>query len=424
MGGHGSGSTGETRASRTTVAGETGRPACAAAAAARRASAGAVAGFTLLASTASPSCSTMPSASGVRSGRRISRSPASVKAPRPGPSITRPTRCQVRSLACTTVRPMADTCRSNMSRSSRPMRAATASWSCCCSRSVALPVTVWTASRTSSSADLASSRPWCGQSATQEAATARITTRSRRPPRDSLRSGVVAKASSPLRSARSLQEASSAGNRSLGVGPPVGEHPAVQGAGQLRIAGDVAQVEQSQGGRQVLLGDLAGSAHRAHRVIESDPGIPDRVPEPLGQHLRVCRRRLRRMQQHQVEVGKRRQFPPPESTDGDQRDPADVHPGLGGQAGQPAVCQSGKSPASGRTGDAGPAQQLGSQFRGIRPFVSDPTLPNSTAAPNPTGRRPFLTVLPDRARRCGPARRSRRWWPRPCRHRSCRCGPP
>ena len=37
------------------------------------------------------------------------------------------------------------------------------------------PARVCTTSRTSSSADLASSSPWCGQSATQEAATARIT---------------------------------------------------------------------------------------------------------------------------------------------------------------------------------------------------------------------------------------------------------
>src|SRR5664279_3802825 len=107
--------------------------------------------------------------------------------------------------AWSTARAIAATCRSSTSRSSNPSSCATESWSRTSGRSVARPARACSTSRTSISADRASSNPWCGQSATQEAATARITTRSRSPPRDSLRSGVVAKANAPERSARSSQ---------------------------------------------------------------------------------------------------------------------------------------------------------------------------------------------------------------------------
>ena len=346
-----------------TVAGDTGSPACAAAAAARRASAGAVAGFTLLASTASPSCSTMPSASGVRSGRRISRSPASVKAPRPGPAITRPTRCQVRSLACTTVRPMAETWRSNISRSSRPIRAATASWSCCCSRSVALP-----GHGLDRIPDIEQRGPGLLQTLVRAVGDPGGSDGPHHHQVPQPAAGLLEVGSGGKGQLAAPLRALFAGRQQrrqpiLGVRAPVGEHPTVQGAGQLGVAGDVPQVEQpSAAGRSCLATCRAPPTERTEwssRIPESQIGYQSRSASISG----VGRRRLGRVQQHQVEVGERRQFPPAESTDRDQRDPADVHPGLRGQAGQPAVGQSGKSPAPGRTGDAGPAQQLGSQFR-------------------------------------------------------------
>ena len=96
----------------------------------------------------------------------------------------------------------------------------------------------------------------------------------------------------------------------LGVRSPVGQHPAVQGDGQFGIPGDVPQVQHAEHGRQVGAGDLPGTADRADRVVEPDLGIPDRVPQPLGEHAGVGRRGLGRVQQHQIQVGERRELPP------------------------------------------------------------------------------------------------------------------
>ena len=129
----------------------------------------------------------------------------------------------------------------------------------------------------------------------------------------------------------------------LGIGPPVGQHPAVQRDGQFRIAGDVPQVEHAEHRRQVGAGDLPGPADRSDRVVEPDLGIPDRVPEPLGEHAGVGGRRLRRMQQHQVEVGERRQLAAAVTPDRHQGDSPDVDPGILGQLAEPTVGQSGQS---------------------------------------------------------------------------------
>ena len=123
--------------------------------------------------------------------------------------------------------------------------------------------------------------------------------------------------------------------------------------------------------RRSSMPSIAGRSVRAicrapptdrHRVVEPDLGIPDRVPEPLGQHPGVGGRRLRGVQQHQVEVGERRELAAAVTTDRDQGDSADVDPGLLGQLAEPSVGQSGQSAAPSRTGNTGPAQQLGPQF--------------------------------------------------------------
>ena len=49
------------------------------------------------------------------------------------------------------------------------------------------------------------------------------------------------------------------------------------------VAGDVAQLEQARTAPEVAVGHLDGLGQRAHRVVEADTGVPDRVPEPLGE---------------------------------------------------------------------------------------------------------------------------------------------
>ncbi len=202
-------------ARRRTACRESGRPAWAAAAAARRGSTGSRSGRAARASTTSPSCSTTPSASGERSAVGFAPPPSMARSlgRTARERSTRPTSRQVTSLAYEMTRADSYTCRSRVSASRSPSSAATWSCSWSASRSVARPVARCRASRTSSSRRRASSRPSRGASASQEAATARRIVASLSPPRASLRSGSRRYCSSPWRSARSAESSWSSGSR-------------------------------------------------------------------------------------------------------------------------------------------------------------------------------------------------------------------
>ena len=90
-------------------------------------------------------------------------------------------------------------------------------------------------------------------------------------------------------------------------------------AGQLRVAGDVPGVEQAERGLQVVAGDLRGLVDGAHRVVEAQAGVPDRVPDAVGERGR--RRRPAVVQQDQVEVAARGELAAAVAADRDQRDP-------------------------------------------------------------------------------------------------------
>ena len=95
------------------------------------------------------------------------------------------------------------------------------------------------------------------------------------------------------------------------------------------VAGDGVQVEQSRGGREILRGDLTALRDGAHRVVELQPGVPDRVPEALRE-LRDLLRRVGAtvVDEHEVEVGARAGVAAAERADGSERDALGV--GLGG----------------------------------------------------------------------------------------------
>ena len=87
-----------------------------------------------------------------------------------------------------------------------------------------------------------------------------------------------------------------------GVGPPVVGHRGLGRLDDVLLAGDEADVEQSDGGRQVGAGHGAALVDGAHAVVELHALVPDRVPEPVGQSGEVTRaQRPRLVQQDEVD---------------------------------------------------------------------------------------------------------------------------
>src|SRR5215831_5576381 len=90
-----------------------------------------------------------------------------------------------------------------------------------------------------------------------------------------------------------------------------------QSARQRRVAGEVAQVEQAEGDLDVLPGDRERLGDGTCRVVQTDPRVPDRVPDLLGQSSDV----LRFVQEYEVDVPVRGALPPAEPADRDERHP-------------------------------------------------------------------------------------------------------
>ena len=73
--------------------------------------------------------------------------------------------------------------------------------------------------------------------------------------------------------------------------PPVGEHLGAQPQRQVRVAGEVPQVEQAEGDAQVARRGLEHAAERADGVVELGARVPERVPDLLGARAPARRRR-------------------------------------------------------------------------------------------------------------------------------------
>jgi len=63
---------------------------------------------------------------------------------------------------------------------------------------------------------------------------------------------------------------------------PVGQHRRAQFRGQGLVPGEVTAVEQPEGGPQVRRRRGARLADGAHRVVQPDPVVPQRVPQAFG----------------------------------------------------------------------------------------------------------------------------------------------
>ena len=110
-----------------------------------------------------------------------------------------------------------------------------------------------------------------------------------------------------------------------GAGPPLGQGALPQARRQVLVAGGVVHVEQSQRRAQVTGRDAQGLVDGPDAVVEADAGVPDRVPEPVGDRADVGRPPV--VDEHEVEVAARRRLPAAVAAQGDQRD---ARAGVGG----------------------------------------------------------------------------------------------
>ena len=85
------------------------------------------------------------------------------------------------------------------------------------------------------------------------------------------------------------------------------------------VAGDDARVEQAERGLEVVVGDGARLVGRADAVVELEAGVPDRVPEPVGERADVATA-TPVVDQDEVEVAGRTELAAAVRTDGEQHD--------------------------------------------------------------------------------------------------------
>ncbi len=117
----------------------------------------------------------------------------------------------------------------------------------------------------------------------------------------------------------------------------------------------MAQVEQAEDRLEILLGHADRFIRGTDRVVEADAGVPDRVPDLVGQGADVA---APGVDDDQIEIGVRRRFAPAEPADRDQRQPVRPVRAVGeGQPGeqlaQPSVVGVGQGLPQGHTDKSG-----------------------------------------------------------------------
>jgi hypothetical protein len=143
-------------------------------------------------------------------------------------------------------------------------------------------------------------------------------------------------------------------------GPPRLADGVAHAVGECGVARDVPDLEQPERGAQVGGRHLHGLPGGADRVVEPDPGVPQRVPELVGDPVDVL---APVVQQHEIEVRPGGQLAAAERPDGHQRGPVG-EPDRGGPGGQPEVVQVDERGAQGLGGE--PALALTAQQHRLR----------------------------------------------------------
>ena len=143
----------------------------------------------------------------------------------------------------------------------------------------------------------------------------------------------------------------------VGHRPPVAEDRPLQLLGQRGIAGDDARVQQPEHDLDVLAGQPACLAHRADAVVQAQSGVPDRVPDPL-RHPRGLRR-PRLVQEQQVEVAAEGELAAAVAAHGHQAEGVLLPRGRRGEpGGEPFVGERRERSASPRAGEPGATRQF------------------------------------------------------------------
>ena len=115
-----------------------------------------------------------------------------------------------------------------------------------------------------------------------------------------------------------------------GVGPPVVRHRGPGGVDDVGVTGDVRQVEQADRRREVLGRDGPAVGHGADAVVEPDPGVPDRVPELVGEGADLLARQPSRVvDEDEVVVAERSTVAAGERADRGEGDTFVPAPGAG-----------------------------------------------------------------------------------------------
>ena len=144
---------------------------------------------------------------------------------------------------------------------------------------------------------------------------------SRSPPCASLRSGSRLCASSPCRACRALRLSTSCGSRRRAFARQSCETVERAAATTSGSPATHCEVEQADRGGQVARGDGAALVDGADRVVELHAGVPDGVPDPVGQSAQVvAAERAPVVQEHEVDVAERTGVTAGEAADGGERD--------------------------------------------------------------------------------------------------------
>ena len=134
--------------------------------------------------------------------------------------------------------------------------------------------------------------------------------------------------------------------------PVVGDGGAGRGD-ELLVAGDRREVEQADGGGEVGGRDLAALRDGADAVVQPHPGIPDGVPDAVGERGELLRgQRALGVQQDEVVVAERPRVAAADAADRGERDPLDLRSTGRGlpDLGEPVPVEGGEGRPAGRAG--------------------------------------------------------------------------
>ena len=105
--------------------------------------------------------------------------------------------------------------------------------------------------------------------------------------------------------------------------------PPDQVGAEVGVARDEPGVEEPEHRLEVAVGRVERLTHRPHTVVEVDPGVPDRIPDPTGDLLDVAPAPVH--EQH-VEVAPRAELPAPVRAGGQDDETAGVAVGVAAAA--------------------------------------------------------------------------------------------